>query len=134
MPVLERPLRLVIRVTSAGAAFDDLLTERVPRGELWRINHIAWEDETTAFTEGRTFVSGHGYNHWLKEQDSPVATTLYWDDEEYLLGENEQVGVRMTGATSGDLLRLYIDGFRLVEDSAPPHMSGHLPEEDQPDA
>lgn len=128
----ERPLRLVVRLVSAGATNEDLLTaERVPRGELWRINHIAWEDETTAFTSARTFVTGHGYNHLLKSQSSPPAATLFWDDEEYLLGENEQIGVRMVGTTSGDALRLYIDGFRVVQDDSHPHMSRHLPREEE---
>lgn len=121
----EAVLRIRVAHVSDGTTPVDIDTDRVPRGEVWRITSFAFEDETSAFTEGRVAIARLNVNHWLVEQDSPAATTLYWTNWEYWLGEGEFLRLRATGLTSGDLVNLYVNGVRLVHE----HLSSHLDRE-----
>lgn len=117
----EAVLRIRVGIVSDGTTPVNLDTERVPRGEVWRITSFAFEDETTAWTEGRVAIARLNFNQWLIEQDSPAAATLYWTNWTYWLGEGEFLRLRATGLTSGDLVNFYVNGQRLVH-----HQSAHL--------
>lgn len=112
MPHLDT-LRIRVALIAVGATSENLDTERVPRGELWHVTHMSFEDETTAFTEGRISVEGHGYRHWLEEQDSPGAATLFWSNNDYWLGEGEFLRLQATGLTAADVVNFYVSGQRL---------------------
>lgn len=114
MPHLELPVYYPLRARSDGAANVVLKTPRVPLGEVWVINRITFEDETTAFTEARVFRGTEQNPGWLGEQTAPQAATLYWDDGEHIIGENEEVGVRFNGTTTGDQLRAWVSGKRII--------------------
>lgn len=112
MGVIKEPQVIRLTKVSAGAAYDDL--ETTPVEATYRLvteNH-AVENETNTFTSVRAFIKGHGYEHWLWEQKSPIAATLYWFEREISLEEGEQLAFRFTGCTSGDQLRAYLDGYR----------------------
>ncbi len=114
------PHREVLRIrrslSSNGAATETLDTERVPRGEVWRITHFSFEDETTAMTEARVGIGRTGFFTPLVEQAAPVAATLYWTNWEYWLGEGEFMRLLITGATAADRINFYVNGVRLPED------------------
>lgn len=120
----EAVLRIRKSFTSAGAASEDVDTERVPRGEVWRITNFAVENETSAMTDLRVGIARTGFFHPLVEEDSPAATTLHWTNWEYWLGEGESLRLRVTGATSGDRINFYVNGVRLVHE----HHSAHIDE------
>jgi len=105
-------LRKVYRVVSTGAAYDDVAADRVDPGELWRIESISAENETSNFTELRIYIKGHGYEHWLYEKENPLGGKLYWSEEDITLGEGEQIIARFSGCTSGDKLAFYLNGYR----------------------
>ena len=118
MPERRQPLFFPRLTKGAGSTTVDLVTPRVPRGEHWVISHVTWEDETTAYTSARLFRRSASDPSYLSEELSGAAGVLYWDDEEYRLAEGEEMGVRLTGTTSGDILRASFSGYRVVAEGA----------------
>ncbi len=115
MPLLESPLRRRYLLVGGTPDPDDLRSVPVPAGELWRINRIAWENETDEMDRVRSYIFTSGYRHWLDEWVAPAGGFLYVDDKEHLLGEGEQVGIQLTGIDASDVCRLYVSGHRLVD-------------------
>lgn len=114
MPHEEFPLLYPRRGTSDGSTNVYLKTPRVLKGESWKITHVAFEDETTAFTSARIFRGTEQAPIWLTEQLSPAAAVLYWSKEEFWVGEGEEIGVKFVGTTSADALSAMFSGKRVV--------------------
>lgn len=110
----EIPLFVPRRTSSDGSTNVILKTDRVPPGEWWKITHVAFEDETTAYTSARVFRRTEQTPAWLSEQLSPPAGVLFWDAEEYWLAEGEEAGVRFNGTTDGDVLTANFSGRRVI--------------------
>ena len=100
------------RTKLAGTgAYTDVEFGPILEDRLYIIRRFAVEDETSApATDIRVFVSGHGYNHLLNEQNSPAAATLYWDVDKTYLRQGESLVARFTGPTASDVLQLYVEG------------------------
>ncbi len=99
-------------IRSAGGSYDDVSFGAIEPGRHYTIERLAVEDEDSAPSgDIRVFVAGHGYNHYLIEQNSPAAATLYWANEPIHLFEGETLTVRFTGCASGDDLQMYIEGW-----------------------
>ena len=97
---------------STGDAFDDVSFGPVEPERVYHVSRFAVEDEDSTPTgDIRVSVDGHGYRHFLTEQDIPAAATLYWENEPTHLSEGESLTVRFTGATNNDSLQLYLEGF-----------------------
>lgn len=111
---MRRLIRLPL-YTVAVAGTNILLTDPVPEGQTWRIEQLSCENETSGSTDVRGYIAGHGYNHYLFEQDSPAAITLYWYNDDFFLAPGERLALRWTGATAGDKLRGYLTGYVEVE-------------------
>ena len=60
------------------------------------------------------YVKGHGYAHWLMSQESPAAGQLYWERWPTFLFRGESLVARFIGATAGDVLNLYLEGWYWV--------------------
>lgn len=103
-------LRLAYRILAAGGTYDYVKSERVPVGQQWHITSHSFENETGARGTARGYIDGHGYEHWLWEQTTPLAATLYWSEEDITLTEGEQLCVRQASCTASDKLRLLING------------------------
>ena len=96
--------RIVAAAGSTGT--DDLTFGPVQHDRHYHLTRFAVEDETSApSTDIRVFVTGHGYNHLLLEQNSPAAATLYWDDQGTFLSQGESLVSRFVGATAKISLR-----------------------------
>jgi len=106
------PLRIWL-TKKATATSHDLETDPVDEGWEWRIEGLAFEDETSAATEVRVWIKGHGYKHYICEQVSLSATTLYWFNDDFSLFEGEQLVFSFLGVTAGDELRAYIRGYKI---------------------
>lgn len=103
-------LRLRFRAVAKGGDFDYVKSNRVPPGQIWHIRNHSFENETGTRGEARAFVEGHGYNHWLWEEEVVTLATLYWSEENMVLTEGERLAVRQASCTSGDNLQLLING------------------------
>ena len=106
-----RPLLLTGSKVSAAATNEDIDLGPVPVGEMWALEHVAAEDETTAATEIRAgIVRGEQFAP-LEDQESPAAGVLYTVPDPFYLGPEERLRVRFVGSTSGDKLKVYANGY-----------------------
>jgi len=105
------------RTRSNGSTHIYLATDRVPRGEVWQITHITFEDEDSPFSSARLYRGTETRPTWLEEQLGPAAGRLYWSDKTHLLGEGEEIGVRFTGTTTGDTLVATFSGRRWMSNA-----------------
>jgi len=112
VPNKKLALRLRYTKTSGGATQEDLKSDRPEPGWQWCIQNAGFEDETSNFTELRIFIQGHGYNHYIEEQDNPLAGHLFTLDREVFLHEGEELVARFTGTSSGDSLAMYLSGYK----------------------
>lgn len=116
MPLKRHWFRDRRTVHSAGGTYDDIRWEPPVKDALYRLTSLAVEDETSAPSgDIRVHIEGHGYNHPLLEEDSPAAATLYWADKEEVVLPGEVLVARITGATSADVLQLYLAGYYTLE-------------------
>lgn len=107
----KHALRLRYKEAAGGDTYDYVKSDRVKPGERWLIRSHSFENETGARGTARGYIESHGYNHWLWEQESPAAATLYWSEEDMILTEGERLCVRQASCTSGDKLQLLINGY-----------------------
>jgi len=103
-------LRLRYRAVAKGGTYDYVRSKRVPPGQIWHIRNHSFENETGTRGEARAFVEGHGYQHWLWEEEVVTLATLYWSEENMVLTEGERLAVRQASCTIGDSLQLLING------------------------
>ena len=95
-----------------GGIYDEVEFGPIRRECYYHISRFAAEDETSApSTDIRCYVKGHGYEHWLNEENSPAAGVLYWDPDGTFLTMGESLVARFTGATAADRLRLFVEGW-----------------------
>lgn len=113
---LRKLLRIRKDVTATGGTYDYIKTQEVPPGERWTIERHSFENKTgargtiRAYIEGAQFVQ-ETYPHWVWEQASPGAATLYFDSDDITLEEGERLCVRQASCTSGDQLELLLRGW-----------------------
>lgn len=105
-------LRLRYRAVAKGGDFDYVRSNQVPPGQIWHIRNHSFENETGTRGEARAFVDGHGYPHWLWEEEVVTLATLYWSEEELVLTEGERLAVRQASCDPGDKLQLLVNGVR----------------------
>lgn len=85
-------LRYIKKFTSAGLA--SLYSDIVPPGQLWCIQLLSVEGDLTTSggnTRCRVYIDGHGYKHYVSEQDGPSASTLYWRAEPFWMVPGERL-------------------------------------------
>jgi len=108
---LDQIRRRPIRFISGGVATEYIDDDRVKPGYDHIITRIALENLNHAMTRFRVGV-WDGANYQLsEEQKSPVAATLYWTSDSIYLSEGENLRIEIVGATVGDVIMVYIDGF-----------------------
>lgn len=95
---------------SGGATYDELETPPLKSNQLLIADHISVEDETTAYTNLRIGIKAGAVFTPLEEEKSPAAAEVYWSKSELKFVEHERVCCRLTGCTSGDVLRATIQG------------------------
>ena len=104
-------LRIRARAKATGGTYDKVMSDPVPRGEVWHVNSHSFENETGARGTARAYIDTAGYKHWLWEQTSPAAATLYWSEDNIVLSEGERLVIRQATCTSGDQLQLLGQGY-----------------------
>ena len=106
------PLREGLAITSDGATSVDIRTDVVEEGWHWLVTAYAGEDETSAATFLRFYVESGGFPFLLSEQRSPLAANLYHADAWQVLGSGDRFGALFNGSSDGDILRLYVHGWK----------------------
>lgn len=97
---------------AVGGTYDEVEFGAVEYNRLYHITRFAVEDETHDLTgDCRVYVKGHGYEHWLNEENTVTAGVLYWDVDGTFLVMGESLVARFTGATASDVLELYVEGY-----------------------
>lgn len=109
------PFVRVIRKNSTGLTTEVLQDDPVPTKRIRVIEHMAVEDQTTAFTSFRVYLAGLGEKLYLTQQGSPQAGVLYWDDVPIYIPEGRYLAVDLVGCTNGDKIALHLNGFEMVQ-------------------
>ena len=106
----KHPFHLVLSV-KAAAGSNDLKQDEVPDGQLYCVQRVAVENETTAYTDLRILATGGAKEFLLVEEDSPQAATLYWTTDPVYLREGQYIVCRLSGCTANDVLKAYLTGW-----------------------
>lgn len=109
--------RITETIASAGLAV--VKGKPVPAGRIYCYQRIAWEiDKATSGgnTRCRLLVDGHGYNHYLSEQDGPTAAVLYWDADPIWLHPGERLGLEVDQAQASTVVQIYATGYYTESD------------------
>lgn len=111
-----RDITIRERVPASNTSLDYVRSERVPKGEIWRLHDIAYENETGARGTFRMGKEGHGYYHWIEEVQGPGSGELMQHPTIVYLYPGERLVVRQASCTSADMLALYALGERTISD------------------
>jgi len=107
----KQPFDLVL-TKDAAAGNNDVRMDPIPPGWLYCVQHLAVENETTAFTSLRVIKGGRGGEFLLEEHVTCLADRLYWMEAPVYFTEGQYPLVRFVGCTAGDRLRVYVTGWR----------------------
>lgn len=110
----KEALRIRKIETAGVAGLHTLRSGPVEWGQIWCVQRIAFETDTvTALgnTRARIFIEGHGYKHYLGEQDAPVAGRLYWMPEPVWLIPREQLCIEFDQAQAGAIMEMFLTGY-----------------------
>lgn len=110
----KNALRLHLAKTFAAAGLVTLETDPTPDNMTYCLQRVAWEiSQATSGgnTRARTYIKGHGYKHFLADQDAPVANTLYWDADPVWLVPGESLALDIDEAQASTLAKLDATGY-----------------------
>lgn len=110
----KMPLDTLKRAVAAGGTYDYVESDQVPPGEIWCLQHYAFENETGARGVLRLYIGSQAVPVFLKEEQSPAAGELVWDDAPLFIREGQKLGFRQTSCTLNDVLKLYATGYKLL--------------------
>ena len=111
---IKNALRLRARKVFNSGAIRTLLSEFVESGKIYCIQQVAWEISlATALgnTRCRLYIQGHGYKHYLAEQDAPTAAKLYWYKEPVWLIPRERLALDIDQPQDSTTAEMDITGY-----------------------
>jgi len=111
---IKNALRLRAKDVFSGAALKTLYSEYVEQGKIYCIQHVAWEINLATSggnTRVRLFIAGHGYNHYLEEQQSPAADNLYTWNEKVWLIPGERLAIEIDQAQDATTAEMHMTGY-----------------------
>lgn len=103
--------RLRRSALAAGGTYDEVEFDPLLENRFLQITRISVIDVNNAPTKIRLYVKGHGYEHWVGEETTVVANTLYWIEWPTYIAEGEQLVARFYGATANDVLTMLVEGW-----------------------
>ena len=110
-PLSRRWFRARRQLVAAGGTYDEVVYGPLLEKDYIQFTRICVEEKTNAPTSIRVYVGGHGYEHWVGEEKTVAAGTLYWIDWPTYLVPGEQLVARFYGATAGNVLELLLEGW-----------------------
>ncbi|KKN29000.1 hypothetical protein LCGC14_0848660 [marine sediment metagenome] len=111
---IKKALRLRKTGVSTSAALFTLYSNRVESGRAECFQQLAWEiDKVTSGgnTRVRLYIEGHGYKHFIEEQDIPAASTLYTYSKPLYLYESERLALEIDQAQTATAVKLFGTGY-----------------------
>ena len=109
----KMPLDISERAVAAGGDYDYVETDKVPPGELWCLEHYAFENQTGNRGAVRLYKGDKVLPYFLKEEQSPLANELVFDDSPLFIREGQRLGFRQASCTASDVLLLYATGYKI---------------------
>jgi hypothetical protein len=107
------PIRFDVTAKAANGTLDYVQTDRVPQGEIWCLQGIAYENETGARGTFRRGVERNGQYVWYAEHSTPGAGELVFTDKILYLIPGERLVLRQATCTANDILHLYAHGYKV---------------------
>lgn len=110
----KEALRIRILETAVAAGLYSLRSPIVDRGQIWCIQRATFETDTVTLlgnTRFRVYIFGHGYKHYLGEQNAPVADTLYWMRESVWLIPGERLICEFDWAQATAIMEMILTGY-----------------------
>lgn len=102
--------------------YEYVKSDIVPTGQMWCIQHVAYENETGARGTFRRYIERGDYNHYLGEIQGPGAAELIvWDGELWLM-PGDRLTIRQGAPSASDVLSLYCTGYTVFLDELPSGM------------
>ncbi len=111
---IKNALRLRKVYKTPSAALHTIYSDRVGSGRAECFQQISWEiDKATSGgnTRARLYIEGHGYKHFIEEQDTPAADTLYTYSEPLYLFEGERLALEIDEAQNATKVQLFGTGY-----------------------
>jgi len=96
---------------SDGATNVDIKDDIVKPKQVKIYQLVAFEDETSSAASIRLGKQRRQDIIWFNEEKNPVAATLYWSEVPLYVYQGENLIVRFTGTTAGDILNVYCHGL-----------------------
>jgi hypothetical protein len=110
-PPEKLSLRIEKHIKASGSTYDYVETDRVPQGQIWVLETIAYENETGARGTFRRYIERSGTVIFVSELQGPGAAELIYTDNKMHLAEGEKLVIRQASCTANDVLSLYITGY-----------------------
>lgn len=111
---IKNAVRIPIKGTIVDAGVQDLLSPRVPEGQIHCYQHMTWGiDKTTSGGNTRCslYIEGHGYKHYFAEQDAPTATDLYSYPYPVWLVPGERLGLEIDQGQASTTAQMWLTGY-----------------------
>lgn len=111
---IRYPLRLRYKKKFTSAGLASLYSDTVEPGQSWCIQLLSVEGDVITSggnTRCRVYIDGHGYKHYVAEQDSPSADTLYWRAEPFWMMRGETLVAEWDQAQVNTTLEMQLMGY-----------------------
>ena len=100
------------RVTGDASTRYALKFPVLESGEMWEVAYLAFRDTTSAPTSIDVYIDGHGYNHYLSQQQPTTANYIYFLDRPFKVYEGETLVVEFVGGGAADVLEAWATGSK----------------------
>ena len=111
---IKNALRLTAKKLFDGGALDTLYSEKVKDGRIYCIQQVAWEIDVATSggnTRCRLYIEGHGYKHYISEQDGPTAGTLYEYKIPLWLIPGERLALDIDNTGTSTTAEMHLTGY-----------------------
>ncbi len=117
-PLIDDYFRRDFTLISSGAAIQNVYGVTVKPSLVHEYTLLSIENLSNGYTKLRVGVDAAGsFNNYF-EHDDPQAGLLYWTPRELKVFEHERLQFQITGAGAGDILKIYLQAFKVEETNA----------------
>ena len=85
---------------------------RLEPGESWEVAYLAFRDATSAPTSIDVYLDGHGYKHYLVQQQPTTANYIYFLDRPFWVEEGETLVVEFLAGGASDVMEAWATGLK----------------------
>lgn len=111
---MKYPLRERVSQVTGSAALVDVFAEPVEPDKIYCIQQLAWTVDKAMSggnTRVRLYIAGHGYKHYIEEQDAPTADVLYTYAEPLWLLPGKKLALELDQAQATTAVEIFINGY-----------------------